>query len=155
MLAFLVLFVFLADQKSDLQAIEELHKRDVAAAKAYDVEALATLWTDDIVSMPPSAQPIVGKKANRDVLAAGEAQAKQVEIVEYSQKWDEVTVAGDYAYEWGTFKSLIKMKTGGATSSAEFKVMRILKRQPDGSWKVHRSIWNEIPPPKAPEAKKP
>ena len=36
------------------------------------------------------------------------------------------------------------------------KAAEILKRMSDGSWKIHRTIWNEIPPPAPPaEAKKP
>ncbi len=147
MTALLFLLLLVPDQRADLRAIEELHKRDVAATKAYDVDALTLLWTDDIVTMPPSAQPVQGKKANRDLLIAGQERAKQVDIVEYNQKWEEITVTGEFAYEWGTFNSIIKAKSNGQTANAQFKVMRVLKRQPDGTWRVHRSMWNEIPPP--------
>jgi ketosteroid isomerase-like protein len=44
----------------DLAAIEQLHQRDVAAAKAGDTATLATLWTDDAVALPPGEQPVVG-----------------------------------------------------------------------------------------------
>jgi ketosteroid isomerase-like protein len=141
------------DQKADLKAIEDLHRRDVAANKAYDVEALAALWTDDVVTMPPAMAPIVGKKANRDLLESASAQAKLVDIVEYTQQWQEIQILGDYAYEWGIFRSAVKAKTGeGDPLKAEFRVMRILKRQPDNSWKVYRSIWNSAPPPDVPQA---
>jgi ketosteroid isomerase-like protein len=141
------------DQKADLRAIEDLHRRDIAANKAFDVEALAALWTDDVVNMPPATPPIVGKKANRDLLLAAEAQAKQLDILEYDQEWSEVQIVGDYAYEWGVFRSTIKLKTAtGDPVKSEFRVMRVLKRQADGGWKVHRSIWNSALPPEQPRS---
>jgi ketosteroid isomerase-like protein len=135
-----------ADLKADLKSIEELHRKEVAATKIYDVATLTALWTEDVVAMPPNGQPIIGKAANHDFLAAGEAQTKLVDIMDFAQKWEEVTVSGDYAFEWGTFRSQITVKANAISSKAEFKVMRILKRQPDGTWKIHRTIWNEIPP---------
>jgi ketosteroid isomerase-like protein len=39
-----------------MRGIEELRRRDEAASKAYDVEALAALWTDDPVALPPGAR---------------------------------------------------------------------------------------------------
>ena len=146
---FLVMLLLAAtpDQKADQKAIEELHKKDVTATKVYDVEALTALLTEDIVSMPPGTPPVVGKKANRELLLVGEQASKQVDIVEYDQKWEELKFLGDYAYEWGIFYSVVRQKSGGPTMKSEFRVMRILKRQEDGSWKVHRSIWNSAPPP--------
>jgi len=35
----------------------------------------------------------------------------------------------------------MRQKNGGKIESSVFKVMRILQKQPDGSWKVHRSMW--------------
>lgn len=146
-----ILFMLLLapDQKADLKAIEELHRKDIAANKAYDVEALAALWTEDVVTMPPSTTPVVGKKANIELLKAVEEQAKLVTIMEYEQKWEEVQILGDYAYEWGIFRSIVKLKTANETMRSEFRVMRILKRDTDGSWRVHRSIWNSSPPPES------
>ena len=144
--------VFLLAQTAGVQGIENLHQREVAATKAFDVQAIAALWTDDYVALPPSAEPILGKSANVDVLQRTKDNAanSQVEIVDYSQKWDEVTVGGDYAYEWGTFKSTARRKTDNVTQTAEFKVIRVLKRQADGNWKIARAMWNEIPPPSPP-----
>ncbi len=146
MLLLALMLLLPPDQKTDLRAIDELHRKDQAATKAYDVAALTALWTDDVIAFPPNGQPIVGKKANTDNLNAGLEQSKLMDILDYNQKWEEVTIAGDYAYEWGTFYSMVALRSTAQTTKAEFKVMRVLKRQPDGNWKVHRSMWNEIPP---------
>ena len=77
---------------SDRRAIEELHRRDITTAKAYDVETLVSLWTDDIVALAPSAAPIVGKSAGR---------------------------------------------------ATTFEVSA--RPRADGSWRIHRTIWNSLP----------
>lgn len=130
--------------------IEELHQRDIAATKAFDVEALVSRWTDDIVALPPGQAPIVGKAAGRADLERQQEQSRGFEIVEYEQNWEEVQVAGDYAFEWGIFKGAVRPPNGGDLIRYHFKVLRVLRREPDG-WKVHRTIWNDMPAEDVPE----
>ncbi|MBI2956315.1 MAG: DUF4440 domain-containing protein [Acidobacteria bacterium] len=132
--------------EADLEAIEELHQRDVAATWAFDVEALVSLWTDDIVALPPGGAPVIGKEANRALLEAARAQSADFEPIDYNQKWEEVRVVGDFAYEWGLFKTAVRSRTTGQVIRQRYKVVRVLQRQPDGSWLVHRTIWNDAPP---------
>lgn len=134
-----------ARRAADLKAIEELHRRDIAATKVYDIEALASLMTDDIVSLPPGQPPLVGKAANLAMLEAGREESVKYEVVEYEQLWKEVQVEGDYAFEWGVFKGAVRPKAGGDVIRQDYNVVRVLKRQPDGSWKVHRTTWNNAP----------
>ena len=127
---------------ADLAAIEELHRKDIAATKAYDIETLVSLWTEDIVAQPPGGSPTIGKAVWRRQLEAGKAASVAYDVLAYEQKWEEVTLAGDYAFEWGTFTSAVRPKAGGDEIRESYNVLRVLKRQPDGSWKVHRTIWN-------------
>ena len=131
----------------DWKAIEALHQRDIAATKAYDVEALAALWTEDIVALPPGAEPVIGKEANRKLLEAGRAASARFETLEYEQDWQEIRVVHDFAWERGVFTGAVRPKAGGDVTRYRFNVLRILQRQPDGSWLVHRTIWNEAPAP--------
>ena len=132
---------------ADLAAIEELHRRDMAAARAGDAEALAALWSDDIVALAPG-QPIRRGRENaladlRKSLAAGSAY----ETLEYQLDFEEVQVLGDYAYDWGTFRGTVRPQSGGDLIHSSGKLLRILQRAPDGSWRVHRTIWNVDPAP--------
>jgi len=68
-----------------------------------------------------------------------------VEVLEYVLDFEEVKFLGDYAFEWGTIRGATRPKSSGEIEYSTYKVMRILKKQPDGEWKVHRSIWNENP----------
>ncbi len=127
----------------DWKAIETLHQRDIAATKAYDVDALASLWTEDIVALPPGAAPVVGKEANRKLLESSRAASAQFETLEYEQDWQEIRVVHDFAWERGVFTGAVRPKAGGDLTRYRYNVLRILQRQPDGSWLVHRTIWND------------
>lgn len=77
-----------------------------------------------------------------DLLDAGEMAA--------IQRLRDADARASLAGDARTLRSLL---TSGAerqhgketTDLAAYKVMRILKRQADGSWKVHRVIWNDAP----------
>ena len=129
-------------QEMDLAAIEQLHRRDAAASKSGDVASLAALWTDDAVALPPGEAPVVGIEAIRKWLAASQPDPSAVEIVDYVLEFKEVTIRGEEAIEWG--RSSVALRPRGAASilRASGNLMRVLKRQADGSWKVSRSVWN-------------
>jgi ketosteroid isomerase-like protein len=55
---------------------------------------------------------------------------------------EEVRVAGDWAFARGTYKASLIPKQGGAPVPINGKYMTILARQGDGSWKIHRDIFN-------------
>ena len=131
--------------QADLRAIQELRARDTAASKAFDVATLETLWSDDIVMLAPGAEPVIGREANRASLRTMAEQSRGLEVVDYNQEWRETTVAGDFAFEWGLITGAMRPKAGGQATRYRFKVMRVLRREPDGNWKVHRTMWNDAP----------
>ena len=130
----------------DLRAIEELHERDMAASRAGDFRALRSLMSDEAVVMPPGGRATRGREALDASFARMEGAMGGVEVLEYVLDFEEVKVLGDYAFEWGTIRGASRARTGdGRVERSSYKVMRILQRQPDGEWKVHRTIWNENP----------
>jgi ketosteroid isomerase-like protein len=137
--------------QDDMEAISALHNKDIEASIALDEPALESLWTDDIVTMHPGGPAVVGKAANVAKLQAGIAQMKNQEIMAYNEEFQEVRIQGDWAYEWGTITGRTRPFSGGNESSYRFNAMRILQRQPDGSWKIARSIYNDAEPPVAPK----
>ncbi len=131
--------------QADLRAIQELRARDTAATRAFDVATLETLWSDDIVMLAPGAEPVVGREANQAGLRAMAAQSQGLEVVDYNQEWRETTVVGDFAFEWGLITGAMRPQAGGQATRYRFKVLRVLRREPDGSWRVHRTMWNDAP----------
>jgi len=147
--------------EDDKAAIQKLHDKDIEASLALDVPKLEALWTDDIVTMAPDGPAVVGRDANDKKLEAGADQLKSMEILAFDEQWQEIRIEGDWAYEWGTMSGRMRPFAGGKEINYLMNVMRILNRQPDGTWKIARSIYNDarpLPtpaePPKPKEPKK-
>lgn len=124
-----------------LKSIEELHKKDKQASMSGDLETLLTLFTDDGILIPPEGEIIEGKEALRNVLKQNFELHQDYIITEYDQDFKEIKVLDQYAYEWGIYSGKYKSKDDGQEITGSGKLMRILKLQADGSWKVHRTIW--------------
>lgn len=132
-------------QAEDLEEIKKLHERDMAAAKVLDIESLIALWTEDGVLLQPNQEPLVGREAIWSYMQDVLEEQKKYEITEYVQHFEEIKILGDWAYEWGTFHGAYRTLSGGEEMRQRSRLFRILKRQPDGSWKCARAIWHELP----------
>jgi ketosteroid isomerase-like protein len=53
----------------------------------------------------------------------------------------DIQVAGDVAYEWGYFDAAQKSSDQQAPKGLLAKLLRVMKRQADGSWKFARVMW--------------
>jgi len=122
--------------EADLHAIELINQRDVQFALANDAAAMMSQWTDDFVLLPAAGPIMRGRHAIAEALQGVESP----EIVDSVLDIQEVKVLGDHAYQWGTYHYSIRPRRGGETIRTSGKLMRILQRQPDGSWKIHRGI---------------
>lgn len=140
----------------DQEAINALHDKDIQASLALDANALESLWTDDIVTIAPGGPPVVGRAANRARLDKVVEQMKSTEILAYNEQFQEVQVVGDWAFEYGAITGRTRPFAGGKETHLAINVLRVLKRQPDETWKIARSIYNDAtPPPAKPEPPKP
>ena len=54
----------------------------------------------------------------------------------YKAEIKDVRIAGEWAFEWG----YISYKDSSNPKPMRGKVLRVMKRQPDGSWKFARVI---------------
>ena len=131
-------------RNDDLRAIEALNKHDVEAVLAGDVPAIACQWTDDFVVLSSRAT-IRGKAANLALIETSAEQMKAFEPVDYVVEFEEITISGEIAYEWGTYRGRVRPRAGGEATPYQGKLLRILRRQPDGSWKMHRTMMTNDP----------
>jgi ketosteroid isomerase-like protein len=115
------------------------------AVMAGDTTTLMSLWTDDIVSLPPVGPIRSGREANAAALREGMQQMKGTEPVEYRLDFREVQVVGSNAFEWGTYKAVARERANAAPMTTTGKVMRVLRRESDGEWKVARTIFTVDP----------
>ena len=65
----------------------------------------------------------------------------------------ETQVAGDWAYDRGNATVTVTPKSGKQMEES-VKYLVIVKRQPDGSWKIYRLISNSNNPPPSVAGKK-
>ncbi len=125
--------------EEDLRAIEALNQHDVDAVLSSDVDALISQWTDDFVVITQGSI-VRGRDANAALMEPAREMASQLEPLEHVLDFEETIVAGDYAFQWGTVRSSSRARASGEVFSGGGKLMRILQRQPDGSWKMHRTM---------------
>jgi ketosteroid isomerase-like protein len=101
------------------------------------------LYRDDVVVLPPGGPDIVGKEAWRKGIDA------LPQNVAMKMRFDtkELVVAGDIAYERGTYTIDISDKaTATAVQSITARHIHIFKREADGSWKGWRLMENSAEP---------
>ena len=134
--------------EADRRAIEALNQHDVKAVLTSDVEAIVSQWSDDFVVLPPAGPIVRGRSANAAMVEQGKEQLKAFTPVDYVVEIEEITVSSDYAFEWGTYRGAARPLAGGSDVTYSGKLLRILQRQPDGSWKMHRTMTTSDPPAK-------
>jgi uncharacterized protein (TIGR02246 family) len=127
---------------ADTAAIIEFWNQYAATWDAGDIDAWMALWTEDGVQLPPGAPANVGKeqirKSNGLVLDQW--------TFDTAVHVEEVGGSGEWAYCWGRYTQTSTAKAGGDPEYLDAKFMSILRKQPDGSWKLHRDAFNSNVP---------
>lgn len=132
-----------ATDRSDVRrAIERGAAAWGDAVNRGDVNALAALYTTDALLMPPGAESVRGRAAVGEFLGG---------LLSYSPRdvaltVDEVDVCGDTAYEVGSYTMSLQ-PPGQARFTDRGKYIVVWKRGADGSWRIHRDIFNTNLPP--------
>lgn len=127
-------------EQEALAGIKELHLKDITASKARDFKTLLSLWTEDGVLLMPGKKPIVGKEALKAYMDEQAKFSQTYKIRKYEHEWEEIKVIGDWAFEWGFFQAEAEIIEGGEITREQGKLLRILRKQKDGSWKAARAI---------------
>ena len=122
--------------ENDLRDIDAVNSCDMQFALANDADLMMSQWTDDVVLLQTGAPVMRG----RAVIAEAFRTMERPEIVDYVLDIQEVKVLGDYAFQWGTYRYGMRPHGSRETVHTSGKIMRILQRQSDGAWKIHRGM---------------
>jgi ketosteroid isomerase-like protein len=124
--------------QQDLAAITNFNERYLKAINDEDIDALAKLTTEGHILTPPGGRPLVGKARIVEVTGRSFTQSDVREM------WtpEETEVAGDLAYQRGTYDLLMTPKAGGESRAIKGWFLRIYHRQPDGEWRMTRDMFN-------------
>lgn len=121
--------------------IEALRERDREATRALDAEALVDLWTGDGAGIGPGGRVVRGREALAEQIRRSAEAAAGQEVLAYEQTFEDLSVAGEWAWEMGRFESVTRDPATGHVTRVAGPMLRILRRQADGSWRFHRSMW--------------
>jgi uncharacterized protein (TIGR02246 family) len=130
------------DVESDIAAIKELWKQYEAAEISGDIDLWISLWTDDGIRMPPNTPAVFGKERIRETVQSFfDRVVNGYYTIKFTVKSEEIRVTGDWAFARGTY-TFSSSNTAGETIKRTGKLLSILERQADGSWKLTHQIYN-------------
>jgi len=132
-----------SNSQADVEAINHIRAAHIAALNDGDVNAWVAAFTNDGVQMPPNAPANLGRESIRAWSQAFLAPFR----VEFTLAVDEVQVAGDWAFERGTYTITLTPKASREPRQDIGKYLTIYQRQPGGAWGMARDIWNSNHPP--------
>ena len=131
--------------KHDMIGIERLHEQDKEATLSDSADQLAKLWDRDGVRFPAGRPAEIGAA----VIFADDKQWEMSSGRERSLCYDlevqDIQIAGDWAFEWGY--GSYKIARGDKETVQYAKLMRVMKRQSDGTWRFARVMG--LPAPSA------
>lgn len=129
------------DMEALTAAIGEANATFTEALKSGDAAAIAALYADDAVRLPPDEPMVRGRAAIEqgfnEFFAGTSARDLTLTTV-------DVGASGDLAYEIGTFTFQGETEAGAAERQGKYVV--VWKRAADGTWKMQVDIWNDTPP---------
>ncbi len=124
------------NQKSDIDAIKKtIYDPHSSMIAAGDTEGWLRNFSDDVVYMPTNQVTLRGKEAVRQ-WAHGMSQYDLKEDISI----EKITVSGDLAFSLFTYSFQETPKSGGNTMHYNGRIIQILERQGDGSWKIKYHI---------------
>jgi ketosteroid isomerase-like protein len=135
-----------ADQDAR-KSLDAFNQQFITACQKMDNPAAAALWSDDGADLLPGMQPMVGKAKISEWLSGLTPQLGGAKMLYCTVDWKDVQIHGDIAYEWGINRQKIEFPAPRGGFENEGKILLILKRQGDGSWRIALESWNANPQP--------
>ena len=122
--------------EQDRLGIERLHEEDIKATLSDSADQLARLWDKDAVRFPAGRPAEIGAAEIYADDKRWEMSSGRERTLCYDMEVQDVEIAGDWAFEWGYASG--KNAKGDKMSIEYATVMRVMKRQSDGTWRFAR-----------------
>ena len=136
-LALLSLDVFAADAAADVAALHAVDQAWLKAYSAADGDALANLYAENAVLMPPGAPAVHGRAAIRAFLAADSAASAKAGMVFHLGAGTDGGVNGNIGWVSGTYT--VTDKSGKTVDAGKY--LSVSKKE-GGKWLYLRDTWN-------------
>ncbi len=142
--------VFAADAAADVAAMHAVDQAWLKGYNAGDADALAALYDEQALLMPPGAPAQHGRAAIRAFLAADVAASAKAGITFHLGANPDGGANGDMGWVSGTYS--VTDKSGKVIDTGKY--LSVSKKQ-GGKWRYIRDTWNsDGAPPPTPAAKK-
>ena len=120
----------------ETEAIKQSRLKWVAAVNTGEIADYLALLTEDVVWFPPGQPAFSGKEAFVDwVKPFMQAYDYTFEIRE-----PQVTIAGQWAIERGTFQSIMTSRSDGRSGVHSGTYLVIWRKTSDGAWRIERYV---------------
>ncbi len=127
-----------ASVQADIAAIGEARQQLIDAINADDVEGIMAGLTDDHLTMPPN-EPT---PQTLDALRSWHERRIAEFTIDFDVSSLEMEISGDWAINRFSSINTLTPRDSGASIQNTSKGLWIWHHEPDGSWKLSRSIWN-------------
>ncbi len=128
-------------QAADMDAQAGIDAQSTKFEQAFnsgDTDALAALYTEDAAVLPPGGARVDGRDGVKAFWAGGIGQG----LGDLDLQTVEVMAEGDFATEVGTLSLTAPAAEGTGRTDLRGKYIVLWKRGEDGTWRLHRDIWN-------------
>ncbi len=131
-------------EADDMEAISALFASIVPLISSDGADGLFTLYTDDVVLMVPDQWTDLDRQEALAFYTDGLDWGKP-DPDNYSITLEEVVVMGDWAYVRQRSQGQVVPTNGEPAYMQGSRHLTILRRQPDGAWKIARDIFHNPP----------
>ena len=129
------------DEAKIKTVVENRYQEWIAAANKKDAEALTNLYDENAVLMPKQEEPVIGKAAISEYYKRLVADPHFVPFT-LTLNWNSFRAVGDIAIATSVFEG--DVTRDGKQIHFRGKNLLVWKEK-DGSWKIFRYMFDEIP----------
>lgn len=128
-------------------AVKQVADNYVKAVLAGDPKAVAALYTDDAVEMPPNQPLLKGRAAIESYY--GKVLGSGRKVMSFTLDHLESHTSGDTAFDAGTYKQSMQGESGTAAPAADTGKYIVILKRAGTAWKVAYAIYNSDTAPQA------
>lgn len=129
--------------KSAVEVVPEILENYVTSIVEGDPDRWISKWTEDCVQLPPGGPMNIGREM---LYGSISAWLDAFDASDFELEDPEIEQIGDCAFSWVNYSYTVSPKDGSPGHRFHGKALTIYKRQPDGSWKIHRDCFNSSTP---------
>ena len=114
-------------QDDEIAGVKAFNQAYTKAQKTADVNAMASLWAPDAIMMPAGEPAVVGSRQIHAWLTRNQPDAN-VMISNDVSNWKDITVTGDYAFQWAQTFVNIRSRTNDAGVHMSGTALQVLEK---------------------------